>query len=234
VGWRWFMDMQFKVDRRVLIPRPVTELLVEYVLALFGVTLYKGTPQTPVFAQLEQPRLADIGTGSGAVAVSLAKYLPAAIVYAVDISADALEVARENAQTHGVADRIVFLQGSYLEPLPEPVHVIAANPPYIRRDAFANLDPDVRDYEPTVALDGGDDGMAPYRTIVPKLAKHLVPGGVAVFEIGFEQARPLTGLVHSTYPQARVEVFKDYLGFDRVLRIWDITPAPAASNSPGE
>ena len=138
----------------MLIPRPETELLVEKALDLFGCESSNGrhSLSPPTCLGVPQPLIADIGTGSGAIAVSLAKNLPRATVYATDISAAAMAVARENSVAHGVAGQVVFLQGHYLQALLEPVHVVVCNPPYIPQDELPELDRDVRDYEPRLAL----------------------------------------------------------------------------------
>ena len=236
-GKKEFMGLEFAVDRRVLIPRPETELLVEQALALFE-RKRSFAPSRPslrhkpepgeseranfrefAFADVEVPLIADVGTGSGAIAVSIARHLPQSRVYATDVSADALAVARRNGVTHGVAERLVFEQGDYLQALPEPVHVIVCNPPYIPDDAIAGLERDVRDFEPRLALAGGKDGLAAYRTLLADLPKRLLPGGAALFEIGFNQAAPLADLAVRRLPGARVEVFHDLAGFDRVMRI---------------
>lgn len=218
-GRREFMDLEFTVDRRVLIPRPETELLVEKVLDLFGRSPVAGASGVPDQDPGSHPLIADIGTGCGAIGVSIARHLPHATVIATDVSADALEVAQGNAASHGVADRMVFSQGSYLTALPEPVDVIVCNPPYIPEGDIPSLDRDVRDYEPTIALSGGGDGLVAYRSILPFLPAYLPPGGNAFFEIGFDMAASLRDLAWHLAPGARVCVYRDFAGFDRVLRL---------------
>jgi release factor glutamine methyltransferase len=151
-GRREFYALDFAVDRRVLIPRPETELLVERALESVA-------HDAPL-------RLADIGTGSGIVAISLAVHLPQVRVYATDASADALQVATANAARHGVADRVHLLRGELLDPLPVPVHLIVANLPYVPSDVLPTLDRDVVDYEPLAALDGGPDGLTHIRRLL--------------------------------------------------------------------
>ena len=223
-GKKEFMGLEFAVDSRVLIPRPETEALVEIALALFG-----GSPTTaPLCAsmldEVSHPIIADIGAGSGAIAVSIARHLPHATIYATDASADALAVARANAEAHGVANRLGFLQGHYLQALPEPAHILVCNPPYIPSGDIPDLDADVRDYEPHLALSGGQDGLDAYRGMFPDLSSYLLPGGTALFEIGFDMAERLTALAGRYLPGARVDVYQDLAGFDRVLRISDIEP----------
>ena len=221
IGKKEFMGLEFAVDRRVLIPRPETELLVEKALDLFGCesSNSRHSLSPPTFHGMSQPLIADIGTGSGAIAVSIAKALPQATVYATDMSADALALAQRNGAAHGVSDRLVLLQGFYLQALPESVHVIVCNPPYIPRDEIPGLDRDVRDYEPRLALAGGADGLDAYRAIFADLPTYLLPGGTALFEIGFNMAARLKALAARHIPGARVEVFPDLAGFDRMLQI---------------
>ena len=219
IGKKEFMGLELAVDQRVLVPRPETELLVEKALALFGSTCGSAPPSTTMVSDESHPLIADIGTGSGAIAVSLAKQLPRVTVYATELSADALKVARENCVTHGVAKRVVLLQGHYLEALPGPVHVLVCNPPYIPQEEISGLERDVRDYEPTVALSGGKDGLNAYRSIMPDLSAYLLPGGFALFEIGFDQAAALRALAAHHLPGARVDVYQDLAGFDRVVQV---------------
>ena len=226
VGRKEFMGLDFAVDRRVLIPRPETELLVEKALDLFDCqsknTLHSR--RTLSCHGIPQPLIADIGTGSGAIAVSIAKALPRATVYATDMSADDLSVARENSAMHGVSERVALRQGSYLQALPEPVHLIVCNPPYVPHNEIPGLDRDVRDYEPTIALAGGEDGLDAYRALFPELSTYLLPGGHALFEIGFDMAERLTALAAQHLPDARADVYQDLAGFDRILCISQIAP----------
>lgn len=221
IGKKEFMGLEFAVDRRVLIPRPETELLVEKALDLF-VSQNKNTPlslRPSSCRSMPYPLIADIGTGSGAIGVSIAKLLPEATVYATDMSAAALAVARKNSVTHGVSKRVALQRGNYLEALPGPVHVVVCNPPYIPLNDIPDLDRDVRDYEPTVALSGGADGLDAYRALFPELATYLLPGGHALFEIGFDMAERLTALAAHHLPDARVDAHQDLAGFDRVLSV---------------
>lgn len=224
-GKKEFMGLEFAVDRRVLIPRPETELLVERALELWGCNLATVPSSPPMVNDTPHPTFADVGTGSGVIAVSIARHLPLAKIYATDISADALAVARKNALAHGVANRLVFLQGDLLRALSEPVHVIVCNPPYIPLGEVPGLDPDVRDYEPHLALAGGADGVAAYRDILADLPHYLLPGGCVLFEIGFDQAAVLWALAARHLPGARVDVYQDLAGFDRVMQISQVVPA---------
>lgn len=208
LGHREFYGLDFIVDWRVLVPRPETELLVE--LALEWV---RARPWE------EPPIIADVGTGSGCVAVALAFHLPQALIYALDVSADALEVAAANATRHGVEAQVRLLEGNLLEPLPEPVDVIVANLPYVPDDELATLEPEVRDYEPRAALDGGPDGLGPMRRLLAQAPACLRPRGVIFLEMGEGQGTAARELARQHFPQANVDVLLDYAGCDRVLRV---------------
>ncbi|MFH1141590.1 MAG: peptide chain release factor N(5)-glutamine methyltransferase, partial [Chloroflexota bacterium] len=148
LGKREFFGLEFQVCPGVFIPRPETETLVEQAVLLVNARFPGG-----------ELLLADIGTGSGALAVSLAKALPSTSLYATDISETALATARANAAAHGVQDRTAFLRGDLMEPLPGPVDVVVANLPYVRRERIPCLEPEISRYEPQEALDGGPDGL---------------------------------------------------------------------------
>lgn len=203
VGHREFFGLDLVVDSRVLIPRPETELLVEHALR--------------IAQRLKTPRIADVGTGSGAIAVSLAVHLPKAIIYALDGSAGALSVAAENASRHGVADRICFLRGDLVQPLPEAMDVITANLPYVATDEWEALPPEIRLYEPRAALDGGRDGLTLIRRLLATADPYLTPGGVLLAEIGAGQGAGAAELARQSLPQTRVELHQDYAGLDRLL-----------------
>src|SRR6185312_785568 len=163
VGKAWFFSLEFAVTRDVLIPRPDTETLVEFVI--------QHARQRPEWSAPGMPAILDLCTGSGAITIALAKRLPTAVFTATDISPKALAVARGNAETHKVADRITFLEGDLFaplakEPAPTLFHVIAANPPYIPSGEIANLPVTVRDHEPRLALVGGIDGLTFHRRIM--------------------------------------------------------------------
>ncbi len=171
IGEKEFMSLPFAVDSRVLIPRPDTEIMVEESLRLAA--LMGG-----------QLLAADIGTGSGALAISTAKYIPGIKVYAVDIDEQALQVARSNAILNGVEDRIDFVRGNLLEMLPDSVFdLIMANLPYIPSEAMADLPREVREFEPHSALDGGPRGTRFYRELMDTAYGHLAPGGYLLMEI---------------------------------------------------
>lgn len=205
VGRRGFLDLDLVVDERVLVPRPETELLVERALQ--------------VAQRWPRPRIADVGTGSGAIAVSLALHLPEAMVYALDCSAGALEVACRNAQRYDVAGRIAFLHGDLLAPLQGSVHLIVANLPYVSQDEYAALAPDIRLYEPPEALVSGVDGLDAIRRLLDTARPHLVVDGVLLLEIGARQGEAVSALAARAFPAARVRLLPDYAGRDRVVCI---------------
>lgn len=182
IGKAWFFSLEFAVTRDVLIPRPDTETLVEQVI--------QRVRHTPGW---ETPSILDLGTGSGCIAIALAKNLPASRVVAVDVSPAALAVARRNVETHQLAAHITLLEGDFLAPLrtlnpPHRFQVIVSNPPYIPSGEIPRLPPTVRDHEPRLALDGGPDGLDPHRRILAGAAEWLEPGGLLATEIAFDQA----------------------------------------------
>jgi release factor glutamine methyltransferase len=183
-GVQEFWSRDFAVNRSVLIPRPETELIVEELLDF----LPHDLPSRP-------GRIADIGTGSGCIAVTAALELPEMTLVATDISRPALEVARANAARHGVADRITFIEAAYLGGSPGPFDFILSNPPYVTDGEYENLAPEVREYEPPQALKAGDDGLRDIRQIVDIAATHLAPGGTALIEIGHQHGDPVAELV---------------------------------------
>jgi release factor glutamine methyltransferase len=170
-----FYGLPFKVTEDVLIPRPETEHLVENVIE--------------VARRFVRPRIVDVGTGSGAIAVALAHHLHDAKLTAIDLSGGALAVARENAKRNGVADRIRFLEGDLLGPVAgERFHIVVSNPPYVPNNDRASMAVEVREYEPALALFAGEDGLEVYRRLIPAAFAALVPGGFIAAEIGFSQA----------------------------------------------
>lgn len=203
-GHRPFFDLDLLVDARVLIPRPETELLVEQAL--------EHARRWP------QPQIADVGTGSGAIAVALAVHLTQATIWATDLSADALAVAQINARRYGVAERITFVQGNLLLPLPGPLQLIVANLPYVSEAEWAALPPDVR-HEPPMALLAGADGLAAIRALLEQSPRYLTPDGIILAEIGAAQGQSVIALARQTFPQAYVEVIRDYAHLDRILLI---------------
>ena len=181
LGTREFWGLPFEVGPDVLIPRQETEFIVEETLALVG--------------KDSRPRIVDVGTGSGCIAISLAHEIPGARVTATDLSKHALGVARRNAVRHGVGDRITFVETSFLEGIEEGADVIVSNPPYVPSVSQRGLTPEVRDYEPAVALFGGEDGLSGLRSVLEGAAAKLAPGGWLVMEFGCGQDDCVTALV---------------------------------------
>ncbi len=211
VGHKEFMGLDFLADRRALIPRPETELLVEMALAEVR---RRGE------AALADLRVADIGTGSGTIAIALAVLeLRLPFIYATDISADALALAAENARRLGAAARLRLLQGDLLEPLPEPVDLLLGNLPYIADNEQEILAPDVRDYEPHLALFGADDGLGHIHRLLSSAPPLLKPGAVLLLEFGYNQRASLTDLIPSLLPGAHLRFISDYAGWDRLVEI---------------
>jgi release factor glutamine methyltransferase len=206
LGHREFYDLDLAVDQRVLIPRPETEILVEEALRI-------GRRQTGPLL------IADVGAGSGAIAVTLAVHLPQAVVYALDGSAGALAVTAENARRHNVAERVHCLAGDLLAPLPQPVDLIAANLPYVTTREWEALPPEIQDYEPRAALDGGTDGLALIRRLLATAGGHSRRGAVILSEIGASQGGAVTALASEYFPDATVRLMQDYAGLDRVIVI---------------
>jgi release factor glutamine methyltransferase len=211
-GHREFMGLDFLADARALIPRPETELLVEAALAEVHARLAEPTLPAPV--------VADIGVGSGAIAVALARLEPRlATIYATDISADALALARENAQRLDVAERMRFLEGNLLLPLPEPVDILLANLPYVAPRAAPTLSDDVRRYEPPLALYGDDDGLGHLRRLFAQMSTRLKPGATIMLEFGYDQRAAIVALAQTTFPMADIRITADYAGWDRLVVI---------------
>jgi len=207
-GKQEFWGLQFEVTPDVLIPRPETEHVIEVVL-----TRLSGPRRNMPL------RVADIGTGSGCIAVALAKELPAAEICAADISAAALVVARRNAGRHGVADRIKFVESNLLDAVIAPAQfdVIVSNPPYIARAEAHTLPMDVRAHEPEVALFAGQDGLALYPSLVKQAGERLVPGGLLVLELGFGQFEAVSTLLDAAHGWTRVSAMQDLAGIVRVI-----------------
>lgn len=197
-----FYRLPFRVTPDVLIPRPETEHVVEKVLEL-----------ATGFAS---PRVVDVGTGSGAIAATLAHELPDSVVTATDVSAAALCVARENAQRNGMAERIRFLGGDLLEPVTgEQFDIVVSNPPYVSVADRESLAVEVRDYEPEQALFAGVDGLNLYRRLIPQAYAAIAPGGYLVLEIGHGQEPPVGALL-SEAGFEKIEFTSDLQGIPRV------------------
>jgi release factor glutamine methyltransferase len=239
-GQKEFFALEFQVNRHVLIPRPETELLVETAIQIATERVGESTSRQPgklfnnepihntqhgvspshLSPPLSPVTIADVGTGSGCIVVSLAKNLAHALLFAVDASAEALSLARHNAARHQVAGRITFLAGNLLHPLPQPVDLIVSNPPYISRsDLAAAVPPEVGQYEPRLALDGGEDGLEVIRQLLFGAGAKLNPGGTLLAEIGAAQGRAVTRLAKEQFPEAGIRLKKDLAGLDRLLMV---------------
>lgn len=208
LGSQEFSGLEFLVDRSVLIPRPETERLVEQVAQ----HNFRTWP----------PIIADIGTGSGCIAVALARALPTAVLFATDRSPAALRVAEHNAARHGVKDRVRFLVGDLLEPLRAhglegKVAAVVSNPPYIPDRELLELQPEVRMFEPRLALAGGVDGLEFYRRLLGDAMEFLVPGGLLVLEVGQDQAGRLSESAVAQGGYAQAGLVRDAAGIDRVV-----------------
>jgi len=214
IGCWDFFGLRIKLDERAMIPRPETEQLVEMVI----------DELRPIHSHERSLLLADVGTGSGAIAIALAVHLPKAHIIATDISERALELAMENAMLHGVKGRITFLHGSLLEPLETMPHVrlnaIVANLPYVSDDEVESLPPEVVNYEPRESWYGGADGLLYIGELIEESPKRLCGGGLIALEVGTSQAEKVAGMLAATREYNRIEVRCDYAGFQRFVMAW--------------
>lgn len=202
LGRAEFWGLTFKLNAATLVPRPDTETLVEAVLEKA-----RGLPTTIT--------ICDLGTGSGAVAIALLSELPEACAVATDITEDALQMARANAEAHGVADRMRLVKMDFAEGPDGPFDVVVSNPPYIRSDAIRGLPREVCEHDPFAALDGGGDGLDAYRAILSRVGK-LVAGGVLALEVGYDQADSVAALCRKA-GLSRVGLRRDLAGHARVV-----------------
>ncbi|QDT16330.1 peptide chain release factor N(5)-glutamine methyltransferase [Alienimonas californiensis] len=210
VGYREFFSKRFAVNRHVLIPRPATESLVMEAL--------------DAAKPLDAPRVLDLCTGSGCMAVSVAAGHRGAQVLATDLSDDALAVAKENVQTHGLEDRVTLAGGDLFAAVPgsfgkggsEPFDLILSNPPYVRDDEWDGLDADVRDHEPKLALLSGADGLDHVRRIVAEAPAHLAEGGSLMLEVSADQTKAVSGLLRDA-GFGGVRIVKDSDGLPRIV-----------------
>ncbi|MBM4445851.1 MAG: peptide chain release factor N(5)-glutamine methyltransferase [Chloroflexi bacterium] len=210
VNNREFYGIDFYVDPRVLIPRPETELLVDTALE------FARSNKT----HLAKPLLiADIGTGCGAIAISLALNLPHSKIYATDVSPLALQVAKLNCESHNVTDRITLLQGNLLEPLPEPVDILVANLPYIKSSELTNLSPEIIQFEPRMAIDGGESGLHYIRQLLEQAEVKINTKGCLLLEIGHNQEREVRHLINICLGKISVGFISDLNGINRVAKI---------------
>lgn len=210
LGEKEFMGLTFKVTADTLVPRPDTEILVQ-----------AAVDRLKAMAGEEPLRFADIGTGSGAICLSVLHYLSDTVADTVDISPAARAVAEENAASLGLADRVTFHTGDLLQPLSGMVFAaILSNPPYIPEADIAKLAPEVRLKEPHTALSGGQDGLDFYRRLANEAPTMLVPGGFTAFEVGIHQAGDVADLLKANPLIGRTEILPDYAGIDRVVVGW--------------
>jgi release factor glutamine methyltransferase len=203
LGYWGFWALDFAVWPGVLIPRQETEHLVECALKFAG----------------SANKILDLCTGSGNIAISLAKELPSTFFWATDVSAQAVKLAMENARKHGIQQRICFLCGDLFEPVKgqeKSFDLIVCNPPYIPTNQINKLQPEIKDFEPRLAVDGGKDGLSFYRRLIPEAVSFLKPSGCLIMEIGENQARPGQEMMRN-WGYQEITVFKDYGGLDRVL-----------------
>jgi release factor glutamine methyltransferase len=203
LGRKGFWKIMLSVNENVLTPRPDTETLVEYVLRDFP-------PHAPW-------RVLDLGVGSGAILLSILAERPAARGLGVDLSEDALAVARDNAANLGLAGRVALLRGDWTAGLGgAEFDLVVANPPYIASEVIETLEPEVKRYEPRLALDGGPDGLDAYRLLAPEILRVLKPGGRFAVEIGYDQKAPVEALFHEAGAQG-VVTLRDLADRDRVV-----------------
>jgi release factor glutamine methyltransferase len=219
VGTREFHGLDFEVNPSVLIPRQETEHLVD---AVVEYSRRLGDPPLEI---------ADIGTGSGAIAIAVARRLPRVVAHATDLSTAALDVANGNRRRHNVADRVRLYEGDLLETLPGPVDVIVSNPPYIRTADLGGLPPDVR-REPTLALNGGPDGLYLTRRLIGDARHYLSPGGRLVVEIAPDQLDAVIGIGTDVFPGAAVRFERDLAGHPRLLVV-DLDSEQPLRTTPG-
>jgi len=205
VGHREFFALDFCVTPDVLVPRPETETLVLQLIA--------------AVKSLSNPRILDVGTGSGCIAIAAAVNVPGAIVTATDISAKALEVARENVRRHGVAERVGILEGDLFAPLASGAQfeIVASNPPYVADGEMETLPADIRLHEPHLALRAGRDGLDVITRLIAEAPKHLAPEGLVLIEISPEQAPAVAALVKASGKFEPARMIKDAAGSERVV-----------------
>jgi release factor glutamine methyltransferase len=206
-GMQEFWSLPFRVSPDVLIPRPETEVLLETVLE------FLGSPHPEV-------RVVDLGTGSGAIAVALARELPVINIVATDSSMAAVEQAQENALLNQIDSKIHFVCADMFTAFSSAspkFTVVATNPPYVSHAEFSKLSPEIRDYEPRYALDGGPDGLATIRRIIKEAPTVLSPKGALIMEIGADQAEGVSALVKDSQHYESYRIIRDYSRLDRVL-----------------
>lgn len=218
IGQKEFMGLKFFVNKDVLIPRPETEILVEKVIEkaqkMQKARSYESWRKSPL-------TIVDLCTGSGNIAISLARNIPSCKIYATDISEEAIQVARKNAKFHNVLGKVEFLLGDLFNPLRNldpnlAVDFIVSNPPYVKSKDLVLLPPEIKK-EPIWALEGGSDGLNFYKRIVPEASRYLVSGGYLIMEIGDDQGKALVNLIKEEKQFYPPRLLKDYAGLDRIV-----------------
>ena len=205
--YKEFYGVNLLVNTDVLIPRPETERMVEH--ALFMALMGMETPKLVI---------ADVGTGTGAIAINLAMHLPAARIFAVDCADAVLDVAAYNIRAHNVGDRVTLGKGDLLEPIPEPVDLILANLPYVPSGRIPDLQPEIR-WEPQQALDGGPDGLDLIRRLLQQAPSKLKEHGIVLLELDPEQVPAVQAMAEEIFPEAEMSVEKDLAQRDRIFVI---------------
>jgi len=209
LGKQEFMGFEFEVNPNVVIPRPETEILVESILDLSSQIHRQGPGQI----------ILDVGTGSGCIAISLARLLPRSSITALDISAQALLVARSNARLNHLSQRIEFIRSDLFADQRienKRYDIIVSNPPYIESGEITNLAPEIG-YEPRIGLDGGKDGLDFYRRIIGESLKHLEPGGFLALEIGLNQRKPVESILKKKKDFSVYKIIRDYNNIERII-----------------
>ena len=210
-GHKEFMSLDFKLTKAVLVPRPETEILVEETLREYAKKKDKSN----------SIRILELGTGSGIIAVSLAKAIKQITLVATDISLEIIKVAVENAQLHKVNDKIIFFLGRYLQGIKQKGNqfdFIVSNPPYLSKSDWERAEPEIREHEPPDSLLGGEGGMDFYRTIIPDTSNLLSKDGCLILEVGIGQAEIICDMIKKTASYSRVEIIKDLSGIKRVVK----------------
>ena len=208
-GHKEFYGLEFKVDPRALIPRPETELLVELALDFAARRTSRG----------EGLNIAEVGVGCGAIAIALAVNLSGARVVATDISPAALKLASENVSSHGVEVRVTLLEGDLLQDVSGPIDILVSNPPYIPSSQVDILPREIRDHEPRVALDGGENGMVLIERLICQAKEKLRPGGAMFVEIGWDLGDRVLARSFELWPESEVSITPDLAGLDRILTL---------------
>ncbi|MCK4648791.1 peptide chain release factor N(5)-glutamine methyltransferase [bacterium] len=212
-GKKEFYSLEFRVTPDTFIPRPETEFIVDAVLERLKSKVQSPKPKVNII---------DLGTGCGNIAIALARHILHPRIYATDISKKALAVAEENARKHRAEDRITFLQGDLFSSLKDrhlegKIDFLVSNPPYVIRSEIDSLTPEVADYEPRIALNGGEDGLSFYRRIIEEAPQYLKSPGYLVLELGIDQAPQVKEIVEKTLKFKSIEIIKDYSEIERVI-----------------